>query len=69
MDQIEKLAKLVPHWIEHNEAHAAQFADWSERALEAGLTEVAGRLAEAADALAQANQSLELARGGLAEGD
>ena len=69
MDQIEKLAKLVPHWIEHNEAHAGQFAEWSERALEAGLTEVAGSLAEAANALARANESLELARGGLAEGD
>jgi len=69
MDQIEKLAQLVPHWIEHNEAHAAQFAEWSERALEAGLTEVAGSLAEAANALARANESLELARGGLAEGD
>jgi len=67
MDQIEKLSHLVPHWIEHNETHAAQFAEWSERALEAGLTEVGGFLAEAANALARANESLELARGGLAE--
>jgi hypothetical protein len=31
MDQIEKLRVLLPHWIEHNGEHAAEFRDYAER--------------------------------------
>lgn len=36
MNEIEKLRVLLPHWIEHNEEHAAEFRQWAERTDEAG---------------------------------
>jgi hypothetical protein len=32
MTDIEKLRALLPHWIEHNGEHAAEFSNWSEKA-------------------------------------
>ena len=32
----EKLRVLLPHWIEHNEGHAAEFRAWADRAEKAG---------------------------------
>jgi hypothetical protein len=29
---LEKLRVLLPHWIEHNAEHAAEFRQWAERA-------------------------------------
>ncbi len=31
MDENEKLKKLLPHWIEHNNEHAENFMIWSEK--------------------------------------
>lgn len=36
MNELEKLRVLLPHWIEHNEEHAAEFRQWAKRAGEAG---------------------------------
>jgi hypothetical protein len=30
----EKLRVLLPHWIEHNAEHAAEFRQWAEWAVE-----------------------------------
>jgi hypothetical protein len=31
MDDLEKLKKLLPHWMEHNDEHARTYKDWAER--------------------------------------
>lgn len=41
MDVMEKLGKLIPHWMEHNEEHARSYLRWAEEAEAAGLAELA----------------------------
>lgn len=41
MNEIEKLRVLLPHWIEHNEEHVAEFRQWAKRADEAGADIIA----------------------------
>lgn len=31
MDEIEKLRKLIPHWMEHNDEHAKNYRIWAEK--------------------------------------
>jgi hypothetical protein len=31
MDEIEKLKKLIPHWMEHNDEHAETYKSWAEK--------------------------------------
>jgi len=52
----DKLRALLPHWIEHNLAHAADFRDWAGRAGEAkaDIEIAAARLQAANEALAAA---------------
>jgi hypothetical protein len=57
MTDLEKLSVLLPHWIEHNAEHAAEFRQWAERAGEAGAD-----IQAAAKALEQANQALTTAQ-------
>ena len=42
---IEKLQVLLPHWIEHNENHEAEFRKWAEQVRAEGQ----GSLAEVLD--------------------
>jgi hypothetical protein len=56
MNELEKLRVLIPHWIEHNEEHAAEFKRWAESAGEA-----APQIIASADAMMQANASLKVA--------
>ena len=56
----EKLRLLLPHWIEHNQEHAAEFREWARR-VDAGGEHILA----AADQLDQANRSLEQALEGL----
>jgi len=56
MEEIEKLRVLIPHWIEHNGEHAAEFRQWAARA---GVAQA--DLMAAADALEAANKSLQAA--------
>jgi len=56
MQETDKLRVLIPHWIEHNREHAAEFRDWAERAGEA-----APEILAAADVVIQANASLDAA--------
>jgi hypothetical protein len=37
MSEIKKLRVLIPHWIEHNEGHAAEFIRWASHAGEAAV--------------------------------
>jgi hypothetical protein len=56
MNEVEKLRVLIPHWIEHNQEHAAEFRRWVEQAGEA-----APEILSAADEMIQANASLAAA--------
>jgi hypothetical protein len=60
MNEQEKLGVLLPHWIEHNEEHAAEFRTWAERAgpAQEGLLQAATALEEANRALRQALAAL-----------
>lgn len=53
MDDSDKLRVLIPHWIEHNEAHAAEFRQW---AAQAGAA--AADIVRAAERVADANAAL-----------
>ncbi len=57
----DRLAHLVPHWIEHNESHAAQLEEWAGKAREAGLPEVADGIAAAGATMRKANERLRAA--------
>ncbi len=54
MDDLEKLKKLLPHWMEHNDEHAKTYRDWSERMSSLGKRE----LSEALMAIHQESQKL-----------
>jgi len=53
MDEIEKLRMLLPHWIEHNAEHAAEFRDYAARS-----GKVNDRLLAAAQLVEEANAQL-----------
>ena len=56
MNEEERLRVLIPHWIEHNQEHADEFRRWADQAGNASP-----QLLAAAEAIAQANQSLSVA--------
>jgi hypothetical protein len=58
---VEKLRILLPHWIEHNNSHVAEFVKWQQAVAGEGGDEAVGRLAEAIEALGKAGQALDAA--------
>ena len=67
-NDLTKLRVLLPHWIEHNEEHAASFERWVARARVLGQEETAQRIEEAVERMAACNQALRAALGALEEG-
>jgi hypothetical protein len=63
----DKLRALLPHWIEHNGEHAAEFRAWAEKARAAGWPEAAEEIDTAAKELGWVNESLRAAMEKLAE--
>ena len=65
MKDLEKLRVMLPHWIEHNQGHGAEFSKWAEK-LVADTPEVATLLSKAVSSLQEAQSALEeaLARAG-----
>ena len=61
MTEVEKLRALLPHWVEHNEEHAAEFLRWAGKASQAGQEEAAQFIRRAAEEMQQANETLRLA--------
>lgn len=61
----DKLRVLLPHWVEHNAEHAADFREWAEKAHQAGLQGVAEEIELAAKQLGWVNEALEAALGKL----
>jgi hypothetical protein len=57
----DKLRVLLPHWIEHNAEHAAEFRLWAEKARAASQEEVAEEIALAAKELGWVNEALAVA--------
>ena len=55
---VDKLRVLVPHWIEHNHSHKAEFVKWAAAAREEGLGEVAGLIDKAVATMDQADEAL-----------
>jgi len=62
-----KLRILLPHWIEHNEEHAASFQRWVARARELGWEGTAQGIEEAVERMAACNEALSAALKGLEE--
>ena len=54
----DKLRLLLPHWIEHNAEHAAEFRSWAEKARAAGQEQVAHEIDTAAKELGWVNEAL-----------
>ncbi len=65
MNELDKLRALLPHWIEHNQEHAADYVRWAEVADSAGRGKAAGRIRAAIELVAQANDALQEALDGL----
>ena len=61
MTDRDKVRALLPHWIEHNAEHAAEFRRWAEKVHAAGQEEVAEEIALAAKQLGWVNEALSAA--------
>lgn len=61
MDDLDKIRALLPHWIEHNAEHAAEFSQWAEKIEAAGEEDVAEEIALAAKELGWVNEALTAA--------
>ena len=59
MSEHEKLRVLLPHWIEHNGEHAAEFRRWAEHAGTADGPSPADSILAAARLVEEANERLE----------
>ena len=62
---LDKMQVLLPHWIEHNAEHKAEFREWAERARIVGREDVAEEIALAAKQLEWVNEALTTALGKL----
>ena len=60
-DDLAKLRVLLPHWIEHNDEHAASFQRWAAKARALGRDETAQRIEEAVERMGVCNQALTAA--------
>ena len=54
MDDLEKLRKLLPHWMKHNDEHAKTYKDWAEKMSSLGKKE----LSEVLEVIHQESQIL-----------
>jgi len=44
MDDLEKLKKLLPHWMEHNDEHAKTYEEWAKKMSSLGEKELSEAL-------------------------
>ncbi|VEN75190.1 conserved hypothetical protein [Candidatus Desulfarcum epimagneticum] len=59
----EKMARLLEHWIAHNEDHAASYRDWAGKAGENHIPEAKALLEEAAEMTGRISEKFERAAG------
>ena len=58
MNHLDKLRVLLPHWIEHNHGHSAEFLQWAEQ-IAAESPEIEKMLRAAAESLQNAEHILQ----------
>ncbi len=58
MNDLDKLRVMLPHWINHNQGHGEEFAQWMEK-LESETPEIATLLDRAVHSLQEAQSALE----------
>jgi len=58
MSGLDKLRVLLPHWIEHNNSHIAEFTKWQQVAADEAGEEVLARLREAVTSMTRTGESL-----------
>ncbi len=58
MNEIEKLMKMLPHWIEHNKSHCEEFTKWADIIKNTGDKNTAKLLYKAIDGLTGADKAL-----------
>ena len=58
MSETDKLRVLLPHWIEHNNSHIAEFTKWKQVAVDNG-EDLGGGIEEAISAMKKAGESLK----------
>lgn len=58
---VDKLRVLLPHWVEHNRSHKAEFVKWAAVARDEGLADVADLIEKAVAGLDNADQALSQA--------
>ena len=56
---LQKLVKIIPYWIKHNNEHVNEHKNWMDDAKKLGLTGIARELAEVIDLLQKANQHID----------
>ena len=61
MTDKDKLAHILHHWIEHNEAHVEEYRKWAMTAEKEGLKDVNKNIMEAIKGVEEANASLHKA--------
>lgn len=59
---LEKLKIMLPHWIEHNRNHEAEFKQWAAAARTDGEAKLADLLDRAAANMAATDEILQTAR-------
>ena len=58
---VDKLRILLPHWVEHNQNHAAEYRKWADAARADGATSPAAQLGQAAANMAATDELLKRA--------
>ena len=58
----EKIAKLLDHWVKHNDDHALTYRGWADQARQNHLDEVARIIEEAAEMNLAINEKFEKAK-------
>lgn len=58
MTDKDKLAHILHHWIEHNEAHIEEYRKWATTAEKEGMKDVNKNIMEAIKGVEEANASL-----------
>ena len=61
LSEPQKLAKLLQHWIRHNDDHANNYIDWAEKADGMGLADTAEHLRSAAELTHAVSRAFEAA--------
>lgn len=61
----EKMAKLLAHWIKHNDDHAESYREWAGRMTENDMAVPASFLNEAAEMTLEISKKFEAARRAL----